>query len=388
MTIDPLSHFSRQELLRYARHLVLPHVGVEGQARLKDARVLVVGAGGLGSPVAMYLAAAGVGTLGLVDFDVVDPSNLQRQLLHGASDVGRAKLESASDTLREINPHVAVIHHPVRLSSENALAVMEPYHLVVDGSDNFPTRYLVNDACVLLGKPLVFGAVLQWEGQAAVFGAPGGPCYRCLFQEPPPPGAVPNCAEGGVLGVLPGIIGSIQGLEAIKLILGEGETLAGRFLIFDALEMRFRELTLKRNPSCPACGDEPTISALIDYEVFCGVEPEPSGARREVPELDPEEVRDRLASDAPPFLLDVREPYEWEIANLEELGAVLVPMAEVPARASEIPDDREIVVVCHSGVRSAAVARSLMGLGRERVANLRGGLLAWSRDVDPSLPTY
>ena len=386
--LDPLSHFSREELLRYARHLVLPHVGVEGQARLKAARVLVVGAGGLGSPVAMYLAAAGVGTIGLADFDVVDASNLQRQLLHGESDVGRRKLDSASDTLREINPHVEVIHHPVRLSSENALAVIEPYHFVVDGSDNFPTRYLVNDACVLLEKPLVFGAVLQWEGQASVFAAPGGPCYRCLFREPPPPGAVPNCAEGGVLGVLPGIIGSIQGLEAIKLILGDGETLAGRFLIFDALEMRFRELTLKRNPSCPVCGDDPTISALIDYEVFCGVAPAPGEPRPDVPERDPMDVQGMLESGTPPFLLDVREPYEWEIANLGPLGAVPIPMTEVPNRVEELPRDREIVVVCHSGARSAAVARTLSRLGFPDVSNLRGGLLAWSRDVDPSLPTY
>jgi adenylyltransferase/sulfurtransferase len=377
--------------------MVLPEVGPAGQKRLKDARVLVVGAGGLGSPVAMYLAAAGVGTLGLVDFDVVDATNLQRQLLHGQSDVGRPKLDSAVDRLREINPHVQVRTHAARLSSQNALGILEPYDLVVDGSDNFPTRYLVNDACVLLGKPLVYGAVLRWEGQVAVFGTPGGPCYRCLFREPPPPGAVPNCAEGGVLGVLPGIIGSLQALETVKLILGSGESLAGRFVIFDAMAAQFRELRLKRNPECPVCGDHPTISALIDYEVFCGVEPAAEGvtvsmtageAARPVPEVDPLELADRLSGPAAPVLVDVREHYEWAIGNLGPEGAVHLPMGDLGRRMDELPRDREVVVMCRSGARSAAVVRTLQDAGYEAVVNLRGGILAWARDIDPSIPSY
>jgi molybdopterin/thiamine biosynthesis adenylyltransferase/rhodanese-related sulfurtransferase len=399
MADDPIRIFSQPELLRYARHLVLPEVGVEGQVRLKRARVLLVGAGGLGSPAAMYLAAAGVGTLGLVDFDVVDASNLQRQLLHGESDLGRPKLESARDRLREINPHVEVILHPARISSENALGILEPYDLVVDGSDNFPTRYLVNDACILLGKPLVYGAVLRWEGQVSVFGLPGGPCYRCLFREPPPPGAVPSCAEGGVLGVLPGIIGSLQALEALKLIMGTGEGLSGRFVIFDAMEMRFRELKLGRNPECPVCGDHPTQSALIDYEIFCGVEPTAGpdsggladgedGADPEIPEITATELRDRLEAGDPPLLLDVREPYEWGIASLEDRGAVQVPMAELAPRLPELPRDRAIVVICRSGARSATVTRTLVDAGFQDVRNLKGGLLAWSEQVDPTMARY
>ena len=382
-------------MARYARHLVLPEVGVEGQERLKQARVLVVGAGGLGSPVALYLAAAGVGTLGLVDFDEVDTTNLQRQILHGTSDVGRAKLDSARDRLSDINPHVEVVLHATRLTSDNALEIIEPYDIVVDGTDNFPTRYLVNDACVLLGKPNVYGSVFRWEGQVSVFGVHGGPCYRCLFREPPPPGLVPNCAEGGVLGVLPGVVGSLQALETVKLILEKGESLAGRLLIFDALDLNWREMALSRNPECPICGDAPTQTGLIDYEEFCGLHSgdapgatETDMAPDEISEIDPSELAERLATAEPPFLLDVREPYEWSIANLEDGGAVLIPLGEVQDRLDEIPTDREVVVYCRSGQRSAAAVRTLLAAGLPRVHNLRGGVLAWADDIDPSLTKY
>ena len=305
---------SRSELLRYARHLALPEVGLEGQRRLKASRVLCVGAGGLGSPLALYLTAAGVGTLGIVDFDEVDATNLQRQILHGTSDVGRSKLDSAADRLREVNPHVEVVRHDTRLSSENALDILSGYDVVVDGTDNFPTRYLVNDACVLLGKPNVYGSIFRWEGQVSVFHSEGGPCYRCLFREPPPPGLVPSCAEGGVLGVLPGIIGSMQAMETVKLLLGVGDSLAGRLLIFDALEMTWREVRLKRNPQCPVCGDEPTQTQLIDYEIFCGVKPDPDAPAipetgPPIPEVDAASVAGRLDADGAPILLDVREPW-------------------------------------------------------------------------------
>ncbi len=382
-------------MVRYARHLVLPEVGVVGQERLKAARVLVVGAGGLGSPVALYLAAAGVGTLGLVDFDEVDATNLQRQILHGTSDVGRPKLDSARDRLSDINPHVELVLHAVRLTSDNALEIIENYDMVVDGTDNFPTRYLVNDACVLLGKPNIYGSVFRWEGQVSVFAVHGGPCYRCLFREPPAPGLVPDCAEGGVLGVLPGVVGSLQALETIKLILGKGESLAGRLLIFDALDLSWREMALSRNPECPICGDEPTQTGLIDYEDFCGL---PSGdapgaaetamAPDEISEIDPSELAERLATADPPFLLDVREPYEWEIANLAQGGAVLIPLGEVQDRLDEIPTDREVVVYCRSGQRSATAVRTLLASGLPRVHNLRGGVLAWADDIDPSLTKY
>ncbi|MCH7562665.1 MAG: molybdopterin-synthase adenylyltransferase MoeB [Gemmatimonadetes bacterium] len=382
-------------MARYARHLVLPEVGVEGQERLKQARVLVVGAGGLGSPVTLYLAAAGVGTLGLVDFDEVDITNLQRQILHGTSDVGRAKLDSARDRLSDINPHVEVVLHATRLTSDNALEIIEPYDIVVDGTDNFPTRYLVNDACVLLGKPNVYGSVFRWEGQVSVFGVHGGPCYRCLFREPPPPGLVPNCAEGGVLGVLPGVVGSLQALETVKLILEKGESLAGRLLIFDALDLNWREMALSRNPECPICGDAPTQTGLIDYEEFCGLHSgdapgatETDMAPDEISEIDPSELAERLATAEPPFLLDVREPYEWSIANLEDGGAVLIPLGEVQDRLDEIPTDREVVVYCRSGQRSAAAVRTLLAAGLPRVHNLRGGVLAWADDIDPSLTKY
>jgi adenylyltransferase/sulfurtransferase len=381
-----LPELSRSELLRYARHLALPQVGFEGQRRLKSARVLCVGAGGLGSPLTMYLAAAGVGTLGLVDFDVVDATNLQRQLLHGTGDVGRPKLDSAVDRLADVNPNVHVARHDTRLSSENALEIVAGYDVVVDGTDNFPTRYLVNDACVLSGKPNVYGSIFRWEGQVSVFAAPGGPCYRCLFREPPPPGLVPNCAEGGVLGVLPGIIGSVQAMETIKLLLGVGDTLVGRLLIFDALDMSWREVRLRRNPDCPVCGDEPTQTELIDYEVFCGLKPAPGeDVAPPVPEITAVETRARLDGDGAPFLLDVREPWEWAIGNLEQFGARLIPLAELTDRIGEVPEDRPVVVYCRSGQRSETAARRLMEEGRREVYNLRGGVLAWVRDVDPDL---
>jgi len=380
---------SSPELLRYARHLALPDVGLEGQRKLKAARVVCVGAGGLGSPLALYLAAAGVGTLGIVDDDVVDATNLQRQLLHGTSDVGRSKLDSARDRLREVNPHVEVVTHPVRLTGENALDVLAGYDVVVDGTDNFPTRYLVNDACVLLGKPNVYGSIFRWEGQVSVFATPGGPCYRCLFREPPPPGLVPNCAEGGVLGVLPGIIGSLQAMETVKLLLGLGDGLVGRLLIFDALAMSWREVGLSRNPSCPVCGDEPTQRGLIDYDVFCGLgaeEQPPGPGEPTVEEVDAGSLAARLESGDPPFLLDVREPWEWLVGSLETRGAHLIPLGELEARMAEVPRDRPVVVVCRSGARSLTAARTLTARGFADVANLTGGLLAWAEAVQPDLP--
>lgn len=380
------------ELSRYARHLSLPEVGKEGQLRLKGSRVLVVGAGGLGSPLALYLAAAGVGTLGLVDFDEVDATNLQRQILHGTKDVGRAKLDSARERLADANPHVSVVTHDVRLDSSNALEILGAYDIVADGTDNFPTRYLVNDACVLLGKPNVYGSVFRWEGQASVFASDGGPCYRCLFREPPPPGLIPNCAEAGVLGVLPGIIGLIQALEVIKLILGRGDTLSGRLLIFDALEMSWREMAVDRNTNCPVCGDEPTQTGLIDYEDFCGLKTPTEGKEGEnmdtFGDVGAGELHERLASEEPPFLLDVRQPHEWDIVNLEPEGAVMIPLAELPDRLDEIPADREIVVYCRTGARSATAAQMLVEEGFSNVFNFVGGIHAWVDEIDPSLPKY
>lgn len=394
-----LPDLERDELYRYARHLALPEVGFEGQKRLKAGRVLCVGAGGLGSPLALYLAAAGVGTLGLVDFDVVDESNLQRQLLHGTSDVGRSKLDSAVDRIRDVNPHVEVVPHAARLTSENALEILAGYDVVVDGTDNFPTRYLVNDACVLLGKPNVYGSVFRWEGQISVFSTEGGPCYRCLFREPPPPGLVPNCAEGGVLGALPGIIGTAQAMETIKLLLGVGRTLAGRLMIFDALEMSWREVALRRNPACPVCGDEPTVTELIDYEIFCGVKPDPAGAganvagpptasgaeASDVREITASELADLLDSEHPPFLLDVREPWEWAVGSLVDEGARLVPLGELGERMGEVPADRPVVAYCRSGQRSRTAVRRLAAAGRADVRSLRGGIRAWSDEVDPEV---
>ncbi len=382
------------ELSRYARHLSLPEVGKEGQLRLKAARVLVVGAGGLGSPLALYLAAAGIGTLGLVDFDEVDVTNLQRQILHGTKDVGRPKLDSAKERLADVNPNVSVVTHDVRLDSNNAMEILDSYDIVADGTDNFPTRYLVNDACVLLGKPNVYGSVFRWEGQASVFASDGGPCYRCLFQEPPPPGLVPNCAEAGVLGVLPGIIGSIQALEVIKLVLGQGHTLSGRLLIFDALEMSWREMAVSRNTSCPVCGDEPTQTGLIDYEDFCGLKPPDEGKESDKKMVNPfgevgaVELNERLASEEPPFLLDVRQPHEWDIVNLESDGAVIIPLAELRDRLDELPADREIVVYCRTGARSANAAQMLADEGFSSVFNFVGGIHAWVDEIDPSLPKY
>ncbi len=386
-----LPELSRDELYRYARHLALPEVGPDGQRRLKAARVVCVGAGGLGSPLALYLAAAGVGTIGLVDFDVVDATNLQRQILHGTKDVGRSKLDSAADRLHDVNPHVEVVRHGARIDSTNALDILRDYDIVVDGTDNFPTRYLVNDACVLLGKPNVYGSVFRWEGQVSVFGTEGGPCYRCLFREPPPPGLVPNCAEGGVLGVLPGIIGSLQAMETIKWIVGAGDTLAGRLLLFDALEMSWREVRVSRNPDCPVCGDHPTQRELIDYEIFCGVGADgaplaPPAGGPAVPELDAPDLAARLASSEPPFLLDVREPWEWAVGSLADRGARLIPLGDLGSRLAEIPRDRAVVVYCRGGQRSLTAASRLLSEGWGSVHNLRGGILAWARDVEPGLP--
>jgi sulfur-carrier protein adenylyltransferase/sulfurtransferase len=375
------------EIQRYSRHLILPDVGVEGQQKLKAARVLIVGAGGLGSPVALYLAAAGVGTLGLIDFDVVDVSNLQRQILHGTKDVGRSKLESARARLHDVNPHVRVETYETRLTSANALEIIRGYDIVVDGTDNFATRYLTNDACVLLGKANVYGSIFRFEGQASVFGTADGPCYRCLFPEPPPPGSVPSCAEGGVFGVLPGIVGTIQATETIKLILGIGETLAGRLLLIDAQSMQFRAMTLRKDPACPACGTR-TITALIDYDEFCGT----PGADAmddidDVLEITPRELAARLSGGDDSFdLIDVREPYEWAIARID--GARLIPLGQVPKSLSSLDKTREIVVMCRSGVRSADAVRFMQSQGFARVRNLAGGILRWSSDVDPRVPRY
>jgi molybdopterin/thiamine biosynthesis adenylyltransferase/rhodanese-related sulfurtransferase/molybdopterin converting factor small subunit len=389
---EALPELTNDEVQRYSRHLIMPEVGVDGQRRLKAARVLCVGAGGLGSPAALYLTAAGVGTIGLVDFDAVDASNLQRQILHSTRDVGRSKLQSARDRLTALNPEVTVRTHDVALSSANALEIFREYDVIVDGADNFPTRYLVNDACVLLQKPNAYGSIFRFEGQASVFATAGGPCYRCLYPEPPPPGLVPSCAEGGVLGVLPGVIGTIQATEAIKLIIGSGRTLAGRLLLYDALNMRFRELKLQRDPECPVCGDTPTIKELIDYEQFCGVRPaasSPTAAASHEPETSVEELKSRLDAGAPVYVLDVREPQEFQICRIP--GSTLIPLGQLPARVAEVRSaagDRDIVVHCKSGVRSAKAARFLRDQGIDRVSNLRGGILAWIDKVDPTLPRY
>ena len=392
MKTTQLTELSPKELSRYARHLSLPEVGRQGQTRLKNSRVLIVGVGGLGSPVALYLAAAGVGTLGLVDFDEVDITNLQRQILHGTEEIGKPKLESAKKRISSVNPNVQIVKHSCRLDSHNALEILENYDVVVDGTDNFPTRYLVNDACVLLGKPNVYGSIFRWEGQVSVFAKDGGPCYRCLFREPPPPGLVPNCAEAGVLGVLPGVVGSLQALEVIKLILDEGDSLVGRLLIFDALELKWREVKLKRNPDCPVCGDEPTQKELIDYDVFCGLQGEqsedPRDSLKRFCEMEPSQLKDQLGSNNPPFVLDVRESFEWDIVNLGDFGSYLIPLGELDQRIDEIPDDREIVVHCRSGVRSAKAANILADNGFSGLHNLSGGILGWIDEVDKSLPKY
>ncbi|MDQ6888032.1 MAG: molybdopterin-synthase adenylyltransferase MoeB [Gemmatimonadota bacterium] len=382
--LEGLPALSADELARYSRHVILPGVGTEGQRRLKAASVLLVGAGGLGSPLALYLAGAGVGRLGIVDFDRVDVSNLQRQVLHGTSDVGRRKTESARDRIADLNPHVEVETHALRLTSANALPLIAAYDIVVDGTDNFPTRYLTNDACVLLGKPNVYGSVFRFEGQASVFATPEGPCYRCLFREPPPPGLVPSCEEGGVFGVLPGLIGLIQATETIKLILGAGDTLVGRLLLVDALRMQFRSLQLRRDPLCPACGTH-EITALIDYETFCGATVGNSDEDR-VAELTPRELAERLARGDEVELIDVREPYEWEIARIP--GARLVPLATLRQSVAAFPRDRDIVLYCKSGTRSATAARQLQAEGIRRVWQLAGGIARWGDDVDPTIRRY
>jgi len=383
--VDELPPLSRDEVLRYSRHLVLPDVGVEGQRRIKAARVLLVGAGGLGSPAALYLAAAGVGTLGLVDFDVVDISNLQRQIVHGTSSVGRSKLESARARIHDLNPHVQVETHETRLTSANALDILDGYDIVVDGTDNFATRYLTNDACVLLGKPNVYGSIFRFDGQASVFATLDGPCYRCLFPTPPPPGQVPSCEEGGVLGVLPGLVGTIQATETLKLIVGVGETLVGRLLLIDALHMRFHTVRIQRDPTCPACGTR-EITSLIDYDEYCGTSPSiHSSTQAESVDLTPNELAQRLADQEDFALIDVREPYEWEIGRIP--GARLIPLGSLRHAMGSLDAAREIVVYCRSGVRSADAARVLRAAGF-RALNLTGGILRWSDDVDPSVPKY
>lgn len=377
---------SNEEVLRYSRHLIMPEVGMDGQLKLKQASVLCIGTGGLGAPLGLYLAAAGVGRIGLVDFDKVDLTNLQRQILFSSSDVGRPKIEAASTRLRGLNPDIQIDQHETRLTSENALDLFRDYDIIVDGTDNFPTRYLVNDACVLLGKPNVYGSIFRFEGQVSIFGYPSGPCYRCLYPEPPPPGLVPSCAEGGVLGVLPGIVGALQAAEAIKLILGKGEPLVGRLLLFDALAMRFRELKLRKNPECPACGDHRTVTKLLDYLEFCGIRGEEAPApQTSVPEITPRELKTRLDRGDDLFILDVREPHEYQICNL---GGHLIPLGDLPKRVSELDSSREIIAHCRSGKRSAEATQFLQKAGFRKVLNLKGGILAWSDEVDPAVPKY
>jgi sulfur-carrier protein adenylyltransferase/sulfurtransferase len=386
---ETLPELTNDEVQRYSRHLIMPEVGVDGQRKLKAARVLCIGAGGLGSPAALYLAAAGVGTIGIVDFDNVDSSNLQRQILHGTSDVGRSKLESARARLNDLNPGVRVEKHEVALTSKNALDILREYDVVVDGTDNFPTRYLVNDACVILGKPNAYGSIFRFEGQASVFATKNGPCYRCLYPEPPPPGLVPSCAEGGVLGVLPGVIGTIQATETIKLILGAGEPLIGRFLIYDALRMRFRELKLRRDPECPVCGDHPTVKELIDYEQFCGIHPAPQATASSEPEVTVEQLKGAIDRRERLFILDVREPQEFQICRIP--GSTLIPLGELPSRLAELPsgpDAPPIVVHCKMGGRSAKAVKLLRERGITGASNLTGGILAWIDRVDPSQPKY
>ena len=382
-----LPQLSNDEIGRYSRHLLLPEVGLEGQQKLKAAKVLCVGTGGLGSPLALYLAAAGVGTLGLVDFDTVDSSNLQRQIIHSTADVGRPKIDSASEKLKALNPYLNVVKHETMLTSANALEIIRDYDIVADGTDNFPTRYLVNDACVLTGKPNAYGSIFRFEGQASVFATKEGPCYRCLYPEPPPPGLVPSCAEGGVLGILPGLVGVIQATEVIKFILGKGEPLIGRLLLVDALNMHFRELKLRKNPDCPVCGKNPTVTKLIDYDQFCGIVPQaaPAQIQNGIPQISPIELKRRLDAGEDLFVLDVREPHEYQIANL---GAKLVPLGDLPARVNELDSSREIVVHCKSGGRSQKAAEFLAQSGFKKLHNLAGGINGWSTDVDPKIAKY
>ena len=383
-----LPELTTDDLSRYSRHLILPEVGMEGQRKLKAAKVLCVGTGGLGSPLALYLAAAGIGTLGLIDFDVVDASNLQRQIIHSTKDIGRKKLDSAADKLTALNPALNVVKHDTMLSSANALEILKDYDIVADGTDNFPTRYLVNDASVLLRKPNAYASIFRFEGQASVFGMEEGPCYRCLYPEPPPPGLVPSCAEGGVLGILPGLLGVIQATEVIKLILGKGSPLIGRLLLVDALGMKFRELKLRKNPECPVCGENPTVKELIDYQQFCGILPESKedkAVKNGIPQLSVKELKRRRDAGESVYLLDVREPYEYQIA---QIGGTLIPQNDVPNRLSEIPKDREIIVQCRSGARSQKIAEFLKQSGYPQVVNLAGGILAWSDEIDPKVQKY
>ncbi|HVL88550.1 MAG TPA: ubiquitin-like small modifier protein 1 [Candidatus Thermoplasmatota archaeon] len=377
---------TRDEIRRYSRHLILPDVGLEGQRKLKEGRVLVIGTGGLGSPVALYLAAAGVGTIGLVDFDVVDETNLQRQILFSADHVGKSKVQAAKERLLSLNPGIEVVAHEERLTSGNALRVFADYDVIVDGTDNFPTRYLTNDACVLLGKPNVYGSIFQFEGQASVFWAEKGPCYRCLYPQPPPPGLVPSCAEGGVLGVLPGVVGAIQATEALKLLLGKGDSLVGRLILYDALGMTFTQLTLRKNAKCPACGTR-EIRALIDYEEFCGLRgQEPQAPQGRVPSVTATELAARLSAGEKIRLVDVRNPNEWEINRIE--GATLIPLPVFPERVNELSTADEIVVYCHTGMRSMNATKFLLDLGFRKVRNLHGGIAAWGQEVDPEMPMY
>ena len=385
---------SHEEVSRYSRHLIMPEVGMAGQKKLKAASILLIGAGGLGSPLAMYLAAAGIGRIGLVDYDVVDYTNLQRQVIHGTKDVGRPKLESAKARILDINPHVQVDGYEIPLTSDNALEILAPYDVIIDGTDNFPTRYLTNDACVLLGKPNVYGSIYRFDGQASVFYAEEGPCYRCLFPEPPPPGLVPSCAEGGVLGILPGVVGTIQATEAIKLILGIGESLIGRLILYDALTMTIDEVKLRKNPNCPVCSQNPTLTELIDYEQFCGVPAHDNSlylAEQEgtaVPAINPQDLNARLQRGERLRLVDVRELHEWDISNLGHLGATLIPQKKVVEHMGELDTASEIIVYCRSGARSASAIRELQQHGFKKLLNLEGGINRWAREVDRSLPVY
>ena len=383
------SPLSQAEIKRYARHLIMPEVAMAGQSRLKASKVLCIGAGGLGSPLALYLAAAGVGTIGLVDFDVVDVSNLQRQIIHATPDVGRPKIDSAQEKLQALNPGLEVRRFEFPINSENALEIFADFDVIVDGTDNFPTRYLVNDACVLLGKPNVYGSIFRFDGQASVFFPPHGPCYRCLYPEPPPPDLVPNCAEGGVLGILPGVIGVIQATEAVKLILGVGKPLLGRLMLYDALDMSFREMKVRRDPKCPICGPNPTITGLIDYEEFCGVrgvEAVPTSTNGEAEAISPLELKARMDRGERPFVLDVRNPEEISICRIE--GSTVIPLPDLPKRLGELDPSVPMVVHCKSGARSAKAIALLKEAGFSRLANLSGGILGWIKDVDPSLPSY
>ena len=385
-TAAPPVVLTNAEVARYSRHLIMPEVGMDGQLKLKAASVLCIGAGGLGSPVALYLAAAGVGRIGIVDFDVVDYSNLQRQIIHGTPDVGRSKLDSARDRLNAINPEVRIETHDAAISSANALDLLRDYDIIVDGTDNFPTRYLVNDACVLLGKPNVYGSIFRFEGQASVFATKDGPCYRCLYPEPPPPGLVPSCAEGGVLGILPGVVGTIQATEAVKLIIGVGEPLINRFMIYDALRMRFRELKLRKDPDCPVCGDNPTVTELIDYEQFCGITPAAPDAEMSNDNATVEQLKARIDRQDGVFILDVREPQEHQICRIP--GSTLIPLGELPNRLHELEGHDDMIVHCKSGVRSAKAVKLLREAGFKKAKNLRGGMLRWIDAIDPSLPKY